>query len=372
MKILYYFAETSNYMEAWQRVHIFDELKQHGIFVEVFNPLRERSIEEANHLLVKKVQKRGYDLFMTCHASEWFIGDTIETIRQYGLPTLLVCFDNMHAPFMHKDIASKFDLVWLTSRENEKMFKAWRCRKIIMMPYAANPHAFNPQWSRKCVPKISFIGSPYGSRTSLLNSLVDNGIPVELFSGGNSSPVSNPDFPLSVPRKSKLRSLAECLSFEIGRKLVFSKIKSIIGGKIKLSDSPYLTRSNSVSFGGMLSVYSDYALSLNSLVLRNTGVLKRPLFKLHLRTFEIPMSGGLEFAQRNDELCEYFDEDNEIVLWSDECEMLDKARFYLNEKNVEVVNKMKQLARRRAELEHTWFSRFKNIFKLLEIKNAHT
>lgn len=367
MKILYYFAETSNYMEAWQRAHIFDDLTKHGILIDVFNPLKFYSIEEANQQLVQKVKRGGYDLFMTCHASEWFVDGTIESIRKEGLRTLLVCFDNMHAPFMHRRIASKFDLVWLTSRENMNLFKTWGCHRVVSMPYAANPSLFTPRWTDRAIPKVSFIGSPYGSRVSLLNSLVNNGVPVDLFSGGIACE-SREVFPLHRPRKSKLCSILECLSFRIGRQLVFSKVRSMLEGDSRLCESPYLTKSNSVPFNEMLGIYSNYALSLNSLVLRNTGVLKRPLFKLHLRTFEIPMAGGLEFAQRNEELCEYFDEDKEIVLWGEEEEMLDKARFYLDEKNTGRVSDMKRRARWRAESEHTWFLRFKNIFNLLDIK----
>ena len=371
MKILYYFAETNRYMEAWQRVHIFDELERHGVLVDVFNPLMFRSIEEANFHLLKKVKSEKYGLFMTCHASEWFIDGTIETIRKSGLQTLLICFDNMHAPFMHKHIASKFDLVWLTSRENEAMFRAWGCCQSIMMPYAANPYMFKLRKNNRHIPKVSFIGSPYGSRASLLNLLAINGVPVELFHGGVKQQQEVCHTLLNLPRHSKLHSIWECLSFDIGRKLIFSKIKSVFSGKVELVNSNFLLRSNSVPFEKMLEVYSDYALSLNSLVLRNTGVLKKPLFKLHLRTFEIPMAGGLEFAQRNNEICEYFEEDKEIVLWGCENEMLDKARFYLDEKNKKQVWRMKEMAQRRAMTEHTWMRRFEKILNRLEIKNVY-
>lgn len=369
MRILYYFSETANYMEAWQRSHIFDELKRHHIFVDVFNPLEFHSIEEANDALIMRVRDGVYDLFMTCHSSEWFFPGVVEEIRRIGLKTLLICFDNMHAPFMHKKLAREFDLVWLTSKENDRMFLKWGSRRVIMLPYAANPYAFIPRWTGKSVRKVSFIGSPYGSRAGLLNTLSENKVPVELFNGGNNKAANDQSFPLARPRRTRLQNLLECASFDVGRKLIFSKIKSIFCSNGVLVSSPFLTRSNSVSIEEMLNVYSNYSLSLNSLVLRNTGVLKNPLLKLHLRTFEIPMAGGLEFSQRSEELCEYFEEDKEIVLFDGQEEMLEKARFYLKEESDECVRRMKYMARLRAEAEHTWYCRFKKIFEILEIKH---
>lgn len=370
MKILYYFAETPKYMEAWQRFHIFNELEYHGIFIEVFNPLKFNSIEEANDALLKKTQVQHYDLFMTCHASEWFVPGTIEKIRQAGNKTLLICFDNMHAPFMHKRIAHEFDLVWLTSRENSEKFSEWKCRKTIVMPYAANPHAFEPQWRGRRIPRISFVGTPYGSRASLLNSLAENGLTVELFHGGNKLLDEGQRFSLTPPRKTRIQSIMECISFAVGRKLILSRLLSALSCPAKIKNLPTLIRSASVPFDEMLYVYSNYALSLNSLVLRNTGCLKKPLFKLHLRTFEIPMSGGLEFAQRSDELQEYFEENKEIVLFDSSAEMVDKAKFYLREENTGIIDEMKRAARKRAKSEHSWSCRFRKVFQQLEIKNA--
>lgn len=83
----------------------------------------------------------------------------------------------------------------------------------------------------------------------------------------------------------------------------------------------------------MIKAYSNYALALNVTELRNTYLLKNPIYKLHLRTFEIPMCGGIEFTTYNDELASYFEEGKEIVFYKSKEEMIDKVRFYLSEKN---------------------------------------
>lgn len=63
-----------------------------------------------------------------------------------------------------------------------------------------------------------------------------------------------------------------------------------IKGNVELeSKSEWLTISGPVSFDEMNRLYSNFALNLNILELRNTYLLKYPVYKLHLRTFEIPM-----------------------------------------------------------------------------------
>ncbi len=47
------------------------------------------------------------------------------------------------------------------------------------------------------------------------------------------------------------------------------------------------------------------------------------------RTFEIPACGGLQFAPRNEEIQNYFDENKEIVLFDSNQELKEKLDFYL-------------------------------------------
>ena len=67
----------------------------------------------------------------------------------------------------------------------------------------------------------------------------------------------------------------------------------------------------------------------------------------------------------DEEIARYFEEDKEIVLYRSTEEMIDKAKFYLDDKNSQLVRNMKLAARKRAENEHTWTNRFNNIFNCL-------
>lgn len=367
MKILYYFAELPTPMYTWQHIHIFEELKHYGIEFIVFNPLKCRSIEEANECVIKEANDHKYDLFLTGSFPNHLYASTVEQIRLNGLKTVLISWDNLELPYLHKANAKSFDLIWVTSKETKYIFEKWGCQKIIFQPYAANPYFFKPNIGEP-INTVGFIGSPYGSRANILNMLLSENIDCSIYS----NTVFNKGYNTSLGKKHSyqintvLRKINNYIRFEIGRKVLLSTIlnKMYKSANLDLA-SPYLHKNNSVSNEEMISLYSNFSLSLNIAELRDTGILRNPVYKVHLRSFEIPMSGGLQFVRYFKELSEYFEEDKEIVFYRNYEEMLDKAKFYLNPKNEKAINRMKIAARKRAAGEHTWNIRFNKIFKEL-------
>lgn len=156
------------------------------------------------------------------------------------------------------------------------------------------------------------------------------------------------------------------MRFPIGRKVLYSTLLNKFKAKASLNtESKSASLHHSVSHEEMCHLYSAHSLSLNIAELRDTYVLKQPIPKIHLRAFEIPMCGGLQFTSYNEEIARYFEEDKGIVLYRSTEEMIDKAKFYLDDKNSQLVRNMKLAARKRAENEHTWTNRFNNIFNCL-------
>lgn len=353
-------------MTQWQRIHIFDELEKHGIEITVFNPLKYKSYLEANNELIKLIVNKSFDLFMTGIGGEKLFIDTLEKIKNKGILTLLICFDNLHAPYMHKRLAPLFNLVWLTSKETMYLFKKWGCNNIIFQPYAANPYVFNPNWTSN-QNIINFIGTPYGSRLHKINSLLKNNIQCHVYSN-QLIKIDEPNNVEKISYLNVLKNIVELMRFPIGRKVFCGAVvkKLFYNKEHIITKNEYLDISPSVSFDEMKYIYANNSLSLNITELRNTYVLKKPLHKLHLRTFEIPMCGGLELTSHTEELASYFDEGKEIVLYKSEEELLSKAKFYLNPKNNNLILKMKKKARARAVKEHTWSNRFEAVFDRLE------
>lgn len=364
MKILYYiaFAGKNILMDRWQQFHIFDELSKHNCFIEVFNPLDFNTVDEANERLISYINSNSFDLFMTPHESQLIFIETIVKIKQKGLPTLLICFDNLIIPYNHRDICKYFDLVWLTSQETEHMFKKWGAKHIIFNPYAANPHFFKPRYEDE-IKKVSFIGTPYGSRVNMINLLIENKVNVSLH-----APISlNSHDSRFLSNKQPLRKYLypgyEFMKFKIGRKIILGAIKQKMFGTGSLNiDNNYLDINPPADLHELNGLYSNYAISLSSTCARNTGVLKKPVHIVNLRSFEIPMCGGLQICSYFKELEMYFEEDKEIIFYRTNEELVEKSKFYLKSENKYLRMKMKEAARRRAENEHTWLCRFKKVF----------
>jgi spore maturation protein CgeB len=362
-RILYYFGETLGFMQKWQRLHFISEMESHGYEIEVFNPLIYADLEDANEECIKhlKLSAANFDLFMTCENDKTLFASTVDMVKRCGLPSLLICFDNLHAPFKHKIISPLFDLVWLTSKETEKYFKQWGCTTIFM-PYAANPSNFKPSFEKE-ISSICFVGTPYGSRSEIINELTSNKLDISLFH----NTIRRNRRKDMLNHRAMIESISQLIRFPIGRQILKGAfITKIIKGSNALDlMSPYLNNYPAVGFKHVSSVFSNHALALNILSLRNTYSLKHPVQKIHLRTFEISMSAGLQFASFNQELATYFESDKEIVFYSGKEEMISKARFYLKSSNESLRRSMKNAARKRAINEHTWMNRFSLIFEKL-------
>lgn len=369
MKIFYFFKELDTPMYQWQRTNLIDELIRNDHEVFTFNPLDYRTIEEANEIVVNKIKDIGeVDLFLACDDQDTIYKETVEKISKMGIPTCLICWDNLELPYKQKKIAPVFDLVWLTSWETQYLFEKWGCKKIIFQTYAANPFTYTANDSAAQINSVGFIGSPYGSRTNKINDLLANGVNCSLYSNA----LFNKGYNTSLGGTKKidiadiLIKASRYMRFPIGRKVFYSTLLNKFKSKSSLNtDSEFVSLNHSVSHKEMCHLYSALALSMNISELRDTYVLKQPIPKIHLRTFEIPMCGGLQFTSYNDEIAQYFEDNKEIVLYHSKEEMIDKAKFYLDEKNTSLVLEMKKAARKRAENEHTWMNRFNKIFNEL-------
>ena len=262
MKILYYFMQFSSPMFLWQNDNIVDELRHHSIYVDIFNPLNFQSLEQANEELVRHISENKYDLFMTCHSDEVLFIDAIKKIKKLNIPTLLICFDNLLIPYQHKRICRYFDLVWLTSEENQNLFKKWGATTVFL-PYAANPYYYRPSANNE-IERLCFIVTPYGSRVNTINELVNSGIDVSLF-----GKPTNGNQPKHEMTKGYIKTIFDDLRFPIGRKLLLSAVKQRIGKHAILNEkSPFIRHEGFAE--DMSLIYSQYALALSTVIVHRT------------------------------------------------------------------------------------------------------
>lgn len=372
MNILYFFQEKETPMYQWQRLHIIDELSHHNCHFTFINPLAYSSPEEANEALINHVRDHNYDLFFSniCYHKAIF-KDTIERIKERGIPTLCFRSDNLTIPFIDKEVGPSFDLLWLTSKETKYLYDRWGINTMFA-PYAANPFFFKYTEPHSFCRNVCFIGTPYGSRPLMINALTEQGIPVDVYYKKNKSLLNN-EVKSSIKSNPVLPNsrmiLFNRLLFQEGRSVILGSLKNKFAGSVKLLENENMHGYFSVPSDEQPIIYSNHVLAISSTSTKSTDVLKNPLKVINLRAFEIPMSGGIQICKYNPELAEYFEEDKEIVFYRDNEELVDKARYYSLEASESAIRKMKEAARRRAEKEHSWWNRFSLAFDKLGIKH---
>lgn len=371
MEILYCLPEKDTIMGRWQHDHFIEELSHHNVFIRVFNPLLFMSWDEANDALLIEIKNRRYDIFMSAICDDKLLFEsTLSEIKRIGIPTLCIRFDNLVVPLYDKKLSALYDLVWLTSVETKRFYDKWGA-KTCFAPYAANPYVFMHKVSHNSIRRVCFVGTPYGSRTRMFNTLTRGGVNLTLFYGNSSFDTIDNAWEhfktfIDVPSQSHSTELIKRLQFHEGRVLIRGAIKNKIMGKCFVENNSHLVVEPAVAPSRLSSIYSEYVLSLASSSAHHTDVLKTPLKIVNLRNFEIPMSGGVEFCRYNTELAEYFEEDKEIIFYRSKEEMIDKALYYTNKATDNEVYQIRCAARVRSEKEHTWYLRFKKILNELE------
>jgi glycosyltransferase involved in cell wall biosynthesis len=368
--ILYVYSSGKKVEWLWQYMHFFSELKDYGIEFIPFNIENYKTNYEDVLLKQIKNNHQNISLFMT-ELNDYQISEAaLAEIKKIGIPMLLICYDNLTIPFVHQKIASCFDLTWVTSFETEHILKKTGA-KTVFLPYASNPTIFYPSYSNE-IPSVGFTGSLYGSRIYKIAAISNNSIPVNVYTAQH---ISNNTITHEVykssennfPFKKRLIYDYNYLKFKEGRKILLSNYYKALKKRIekRIRYNNFVSFSNNVPFNEMIRLYSNFALSLGITEVSNTYLLKNPLYKVHLRTFEIPMCGGLQITNRIPEIEKYFDDNKEIILYDSDEDMVEKMKFYLKIENESLRKKMKQAARLRAEKEHTWSNRFEKIENIL-------
>jgi len=365
MNILYYYRNEGTFMYTWQIEHIVSELKMHECFIDILNPLDYENLQQANEAVLEKIKTGKYALFMTCLNEKYLYNETVISIKKNGTPTLLFCPDNLLAPFIDENNAKLYDLVWLTSKETEFLYKKWKCNTVFL-PYAANPFLFVPVYTEE-ISAAGFIGNPHGSRVDRINSLTTSGIDVVVHNKKRENGIKKAQAQVKTqPVFTKTQNLKNFMRYSIGRKILIASVVDKIS-KHEFVNNEHLRFDYQIPFEMMAEVTCKYAIMLSFSDAKSTGVLKNPVPIINLRQFEIPMAGGLQFTTYTEELSNYFEDGKEIIMCKSRDEYIEKAKYYLRDEQSELRMKMKLAARKRAENEHTWFCRFSTIFEKLGV-----
>ncbi len=356
--------------------HIIDELTKEGHEVIRVDPALElgpgRSVDEYSEVALRQMKElhrdKGIHLFFASAVDYTLSGEAIDEIRRMGIPTVNMNWDDLSHPYRVSEVTRHFDLVWTTVRENAHVIKSYGAKKLMVMPFAANPHFFKPLDVEE-QRVVGFVGSCYGARARNLCTLAQSEVPVEVY-GQSPNDVyakvetNNPIARAMASRRDGWTRLKRSLSFKSGRQCVTAALKRSLMEPMssfpeKNPHAGSITYSKGPSFEDMVRRLNEFALSLGSIELASTYVFKDPLLFIRIREFEAPMCGAVHLVNRMPELEEYFEEDKEMLFFDSPEEMVDKARFYLDPRQDVARQAIRVQARRRAEADHGWINRFR-------------
>lgn len=311
------------------------------------------------------VQK--FDLFISYFWDNYIHAQVIDEIKEMGVPTANFSCNNTHQFYLTKNIAPHYDYNLHSEKNAGEKFKEIGANPV-WFQMAANKKYYHPV---QCDFKydVSFIGSSYAKRANYIYQLLENNIDVHCF--GPNWLINRPHEKIKkvykeIKRVQKLiKSIFSCS--EINRFVLSSDVQNY-DFQCYLRKKYPQNLHHPITDKEMIKLYSESKINLGFLEVYTIDNDGHTITKqhLHLREFEIPMSGGLYFTNYSDELAEFYEPDKEVVIFRNEHELLDKARYYLaNKKEAELIRKA---GYKRAMQCHTYQKRFQHLFNEMGFK----
>jgi len=303
MKILLLTVGTINYNCD---INFFEPLKDMGYEVIRYNYIERLNLigkRKMNKEILQLVKSENQDYVFYITYRDELFQETLRKLNQKG-HEVVGWFSDDHWRF---DNYSKFvarNLFCSITTDNEA-FTKYKSNNlnVIKSQWAANPKYYHPMPSTKKYD-VTFVGQKYRPRGEIIEYLRRNFIPIEAFGKG---------------------------------------------------------WGNYVPFEEIISIFSNSKINLNISASSSDVKIKQ----IKGRVFEIPMCGGFLLTDYVDKLENYFDIGKEIVCYEDKRDLANKITYYLkNEKEREKI----AMNGYHASLErHSWYSRFRDIFKNLDL-----
>ncbi len=365
--------------------------------------INQRLLEKFRDAMVHKPQ----DLFFGYFYSSVVYPETIDVIRQSGVPTVNFSCNNVHQFDLVRDIAPRFDLCVVPEVSAQADFLAVGARPV-RIQLAANPRIYRP-FPEPRIYDVTFVGQRYADRADFLSHLYTNGINVRAWGAGwqprKRMDVANAKAALALIEDERFDGVRRLLSGGFRRGSHYSPrgAKKPSGNEVfvpgeargELAESAHDTSTagaardeakvgavrfgantadvDTSSFGGprllqheLIKMFSQSRLSLGFATAGDSHRSDKRLIHLRLREFEAPMSGALYLTEDQPELGEYFEPGKEVLTYTDQADLLDKARYFLA--HPEQSERIRHAGLERARRDHTWQHRFSELFATLGLR----
>jgi len=328
---------------------------------------------ELNHRLVKlartlKVAGK-LDLIFCIVYDDFLLVETAKRLRDLGAPMVNYHVDMAFQWYRVIRTAPYFDVLAVAQLTNSEHLRPYN-PNIEWMPMAANPNFY----FRQAVPRsryeyaVSFVGSFNPFRRALLSECVGKEIRPVVFGRGWISESPSPyrftwdaykifhDVRYYASARLKAEgseSVFGPLRRKYAREFHFQELKGAdFRGPCDDASLPTIFNQSQVNLG-----FSDTGWH------SETGVRQSKNLQCRLRDFEVPMAGGFYLVQEAPDHSQYYKIGEEIVVWSEPGDFIDKVLFY--SRNDRAAVRIREAGQKRVLGEHTWQHRFDRLFARL-------
>ncbi len=297
-------------------------------------------------LLIKTVEEQKPDLLFCLLFTDELKKETIEHItRKTGTKTFnWFTDDHWRLSVYSRYWAPLFTLAATTDSRAPAKYRALGIKNVIKTQWAANAAMYKPQEQSRNPGNldITFVGKNYGNRGRYLAALQQAGLPAAGYGGG---------WPAGRLDQQKMLEVFS-----------YSKIN------LNFTETPYMTVTGRLKTLAKLFVKKEHGKYTPDIshfwpnIQSARGTQRR---QIKGRNFEVPACGGFLMTGDADNLRDYYADGREIVIFSDQADLLDKCRYYLAHEA-----ERKAIARagyERTIAEHTYEKRFQEIFKAMEL-----
>ncbi|MEY2480203.1 MAG: spore maturation protein CgeB [Verrucomicrobiota bacterium] len=323
------------------------------------------------------------DLFLGYFYNAHFDAAGFEQLRTLGITSVNFYCNSIYQFPLVADIAANVDYSWHPEKNARALYLDVGA-KPVWVQMGADPDVYRP------IPEIPkkrnacFVGQRYADRDRWIASLISANIPLVVYGPGwgnsnnradNHGQTSTQYLGRAHYSPGTIASYLENAQRLISQKGIISAITRLTRQtryrqqtrQLSSLFSPYAK--GLISFEEISRVFAAYEVCLN---FSNVWADGRPgstlISHVRLRDFEAPMCRTCYLTGESDEIRECYDVGKEIDTYSSKDELIDKVRFYLS--HTEEAERLRERGYQRARRDHTWKSRFQELFDKIGITRA--
>ncbi len=312
----------------------------HFPFDEIMNEIGR---DEMNKKLHEVVYKERPDLCFFLLFTDEIKKETIKKITEKSGSVTFNWFADDHWRFdnFSKHWTPYFH--WVSTTDSKAVEKYYKIgyRNVIKTQWACNHFLYKPTTTKGGIYPydVSFVGQPHGNRKETINEIKKAGINVECWGKGWPNGRISQEKMIDVFSTSKI-------NLNLSKSSNYLNIKSIV--QIFLSK-----RSDGEIIFNNPKLWKDNFKSL----------LGHQREQIKGRNFEIPGCGGFLITGSADNLIDYYKDGEELVIFKDNKDMIEKIKYYLVHENER--EKIANAGYERTLKDHTYEKRFNEIFKII-------